>query len=148
MRYPTITATALLALSGSLVAAGCISSTATPSSSTSPTPTAPTVVASSTSSSSGGVALPAADCAVIKPLAASAIATLAPMQTESSSAAAAALSAFIGQLNQAASQLTSAQAKADLGAFVSALSQATSNSTTSQNAIVSALQKLSTDCPS
>lgn len=147
MRYRTITATALLALSGSLVAAGCSSSTATPSSSTSPTPTAPTVVASSTSSS-GGVALPAADCAVIKPLAASAIAKLAPLQTESSSAAATALSAFIGQLNQAASQLTSAQAKADLGAFVSALSQATSNSTTSQNAIVSALQKLSADCPS
>lgn len=148
MRYRTITATALLALSGSLVAAGCSSSTATPSSSTSPTSAAPTTAASSTSSASGGVALPAKDCQIIKPIANGAIATLAPMQTESSSAAASAVGAFIAQLSQVQTQLTSPQAKADLGALITALSKATTNSTAAQNSILSALQKLGSDCPS
>jgi flagellin-like hook-associated protein FlgL len=91
--------------------------------------------------------LPAADCAIIKPIAAGALATLAPMQTAAATAAASALGDYLTQLNTALSHLTSTRAKSDLGAFITALSHASSTSTASQTAITAALDKLGADCP-
>jgi hypothetical protein len=136
MRYRTISALVILALAGSLEA-GC-SSSASPSSSPSSTPPAATT-------SAAAAALPAADCAVIKPIAAGALATLAPLQTEATSAAATALGQYLTELNTDLAKLTSAQGKADLGAFISALSKPSSAST--QAAVSAALAKLGTDCP-
>lgn len=137
MRYRTTPALVLLALTGSL-AAGCSSSSRSAPPSSAPSPT--TAAASASASGAGG-ALPAADCAVIKPIAGTAITTLTPMQTMPTPSAAAAMGQYVGQLNSALAKLTSAQAKTDLGAFISALG--TSNSTT----ITSALGKLGADCP-
>jgi len=142
MRHRTIPALALLALAGSF-AAGCSSSTATPSSSA--TVSSSSAAAMTSSAAASAAALPAADCAVIKPISTGAIATLVPIQSDSKTAAAAAMGKYLTQLNTALSQLTSAQAKTDLGAFISALSHA--SSTASQAQVTAALGKLSTDCP-
>jgi flagellin-like hook-associated protein FlgL len=148
MRHRTIPALALLALAGSL-AAGCSSSTATPSSAATvpSSPAAATSAAASavTSAVASAAALPATDCAVIKPISAGAIATLVPIQSDSQTAAAAAMGKYLSQLDTALGQLTSAQAKTDLGAFISALSHA--SSTASQAQVTAALGKLGTDCP-
>ncbi len=137
MRYRAIPALVLLALTGSLAAGCSSSSTSTPPSSSS----SPTTAAASVSASSAAAALPAADCAVIKPIAGSAITTLTPLQTMPTPSAAAAMGQYIGQLNTALSKVTSAQAKTDLGAFISALTSANTTSVTS------ALGKLGADCP-
>ena len=144
MRHRTIPALALLALAGSF-AAGCSSSTATPSSAATVSSSSAAAAATSSSAAASAAALPAADCAIIKPISTGAIATLVPIQSDSKTAAAAAMGKYLTQLNTALSQLTSAQAKTDLGAFISALSHA--SSTASQAQVTAALGKLSTDCP-
>ena len=144
MRYRTIPALAVLALTGSLLA-GC-SSSATPSAGPSSAPPASTQAATATATTaSAGGAVPAADCAVIKPIASGAIATLVPIQSESSTAAASAMGKYLTQLNKSLAQLASAQAKTDLQAFITALSQA--KSAASQTAVTTALGKLTADCP-
>lgn len=152
MRYRTIPALALLAATGAL-AAGC-SSSASPSPSSSSGTTAPASTPSAPaaatgtgpSTSTGGGSLSAADCAVIKPIAAGAITTLAPLQTAAASSAANTVSQFIVQLSGAQNKVSSPQAKADLGALITALREATSNSTASQTAITTAITKLASDC--
>ena len=145
MRYRTIPALAALALTGSLLA-GCSSSSTTASagssSASAPTSSAPAV---SASASSVGDALPAADCAVVKPIASGAITTLVSIQGKSSTAAASAMGSYVTQLDKALAQLTSAQAKTDLQGYVTALHQA--ESTGSQTAVTPALGKLTADCP-
>ena len=129
----------VLALAGSL-AAGCGSSGS---------PAANSSTAASTAASSAAAAatdaLPAADCAVIKPIAANAATTLAPVQTEASAAAATTMTNYITQLSEALAKVTSTQGKTDLGAFITDLKSA---SAANAAAIETAIQKLATDCPS
>ena len=129
----------VLALAGSL-AAGCGSSSS---------PAANSSTAASTAASSAAAAatdaLPAADCAVIKPIAANAATTLAPVQTEASAAAATTMTNYITQLSEALAKVTSTQGKTDLGAFITDLKSA---SAANAAAIETAIQKLATDCPS
>jgi hypothetical protein len=147
MRYRSIPVLALLAVTGAL-AAGCSSSASpSPSSTSATTGSAPAPSESATGAGTGGSTLSAADCAVVKPIAAGAITTLAPLQTESASAAAGTLNQFVGQLGAAQGKVSSPQAKSDIGALITALSQAGSNSTASQTAITTALAKLGSDCP-
>lgn len=131
---------ALLALAGSLTA-GCSSSTNT--STTSPT----TSAAAATSASASAMAtdaLPAADCAVIKPIATGAATTLAPVQTESTAAAATTMTNYITQLSEALAKVTSTQGKADLTSFITDLKSASASNATKISADI---QKLATDCP-
>lgn len=127
---------ALLALAGSLTA-GCGSSSNAAANSTTSSPAAATSAAASD-------ALSAADCAVIKPIAANAATSLAPLQTESASAAAAGMASYITQLNAALAKVTSAQGKADLGAFIADLKTASASNAAK---IQAAMVKLGADCP-
>lgn len=132
-----ISGLALLALAGSLTA-GC-------SSSSSPANSGTTSASAATSAAASAAdALPAADCAVIKPIAANAATSLAPVQTEPTATAAKTMTAYITQLSEALVHLTSAQAKADLGAFIADLKTASAATATK---ISTAIQKLATDCP-
>ena len=126
---------ALLALAGSLTA-GCGSSGASSS-------TVTTSAAAATSAAASD-ALPAADCAVIKPIAANAATSLAPLQTEATAAAATTMANYLTQLGTALAQVTSAQGKADLGAFIDDLKSA---SAANASKIEAAIQQLGTDCP-
>ena len=141
MRHRVIPGLAVLAaLTGSLVA-GCGSAAKAPASSTTSPTTATTTVSASASTAA---ALPAADCAVIKPIAAGAATSLAPVATEPSAAAATTMATYITQLSEALAKVTSTQGKADLGAFIEDLKTA---SAANAAAIQAAIQKLSTDCP-
>lgn len=130
---------ALLALAGSLTA-GCGSSSSSPASSSS----SPAAGNAAATTSAASVALPAADCAVIKPIATGAAANLAPVQTEATAAAAATMTKYITQLSEGLPKLTSAQAKTDLGKFIADLKTA---SAANASAISADIQKLATDCP-
>jgi hypothetical protein len=144
MRHRVISGLALLALAGSLVA-GCSSAAKAPASSTTSSPAAATTASASVSASASAAgALPAADCAVIKPIASGAATSLAPVATEPSAAAATTMATYITQLSEALAKVTSTQGKADLGAFIADLKTA---SAANAAAIQAAIQKLSTDCP-
>ena len=127
---------ALLALAGSLTA-GCSSSSNTSASST-------TSSAAAATSAAATDALPAADCAIIKPIASGAATTLAPVQTESTAAAATTMTTYITKLSEALAQLTSTQGKTDLTAFITDLKSASASNAAK---IEAAIQKLATDCP-
>ena len=127
----------VLAMAGSL-AAGC-------SSSSSPASTASNSAAATSASASAATdALPAADCAIIKPIAADAATSLAPVQTEPTAQAATTMATYITTLSEALANLTSTQGKADLGAFIDDLKSA---SAANADKIEAAIQKLATDCP-
>ena len=140
MQHPRsiIPGLAVLALAGSL-AAGC-------SSSSSPASTSSNSAAATSASASAAAtdALPAADCAIIKPIAANAATSLAPVQTEPTAQAATTMATYITTLSEALANLTSTQGKADLGAFIDDLKSA---SAANADKIEAAIQKLATDCP-
>jgi len=126
----------VLALAGSL-AAGC-------SSASSPASTASNSAAATSASAGAADALPAADCAVIKPIAADAATSLAPVQTEPTAQAATTMATYITTLSKALANITSAQGKADLDAFIDDLKSA---SAANADKIEAAIAKLATDCP-
>ena len=142
MRYPlkrsAVPTLVVLALAGSL-AAGC-SSSSSPAS----TGSGSAAATSASASASAADALPAADCAVIKPIAADAATSLAPVQTEPTTQAATTMATYITTLSKALANITSAQGKADLGAFIDDLKSA---SAANAAKIESAIAKLATDCP-
>lgn len=139
MQHPRsiIPGLAVLALAGSL-AAGCSSSSSPASTSSN------SAAATSASASAATDALPAADCAIIKPIAADAATSLAPVQTEPTAQAATTMATYITTLSEALANLTSTQGKADLGAFIDDLKSA---SAANADKIEAAIQKLATDCP-
>lgn len=139
MQHPRsiIPGLAVLALAGSL-AAGCGSSSSPASTSSN------SAAATSASASAATDALPAADCAIIKPIAADAATSLAPVQTEPTAQAATTMATYITTLSEALANLTSTQGKADLGAFIDDLKSA---SAANADKIEAAIQKLATDCP-
>jgi hypothetical protein len=138
-------AVALLAGIGLVTAAGCSSSpgAGSPSASSSSSSSA----AASTPTASSG-ALPAADCTVIKPIAASAVSKLTPLAHESKAKAAAGITSYIAQLQTAGSKLTSAQAKADINSLITALEKSPAETQAQATAaITAALTKLGAACP-
>ena len=144
-RSTLISGLAVMALAGSLTA-GCGSSSGAASSpATSPAASSAPATSTSASASAGtAAALPAADCAVIKPIATGAASALAPVATEPTAAAATTMANYVTQLDEALSHVTSAQGKADLSAFIADLKTA---SEASAAKIQTAIQKLVTDCP-
>jgi hypothetical protein len=138
-----------------ILAAGCSSSSTSAASSpsaaaTSATPAATSATPAATSATPAASvgALPAADCTIIKPISASAIAQLTPLQTDSKTKAAAAIKAYVAQLETAESKLTSTQGKADLNALITALEKSgTEPQTEATTAITAALGKVGAACP-
>ena len=147
-RRSSLSALAILAASGALIA-GCSSS----SSSSSSTPTA-SVSASATSASaatstaaSSSTKPSAADCTIINKISSGVITTLAPLASESTTKAAATLKAYLATLNTQAKQLTSPGGKAAVAAFIAALETA-SNETPAQATpgLTTAIGNLSSAC--
>jgi hypothetical protein len=140
---------ALLAGIGFL-AAGCSSSTSTTSaaSSAATTPASSPSAASTSAASEATGALPAADCAILRPISTSAIGKLTPLATEPKATAAAALKSYIAELETAEGKLTSAQAKADLTPLITGLKKSeTETQAQSTPVITAALGKLGSACP-
>jgi type IV pilus biogenesis protein CpaD/CtpE len=136
-------AIAVLLAGIAFLAAGCSSSSSPTSAASSPpaatTPATPTAAAD---------ALPAADCAILKPISASAISTLTPIASDSKAKAAAAMKSYIAELETAEGKLTSAQAKADLEPLITGLEKsATETQAQSTPVITAALGKLGAACP-
>jgi hypothetical protein len=136
-------AVALLAAIG-LLGAACSS---TPSSaSKSASPAASRSARASTAPVSGG-ALPAADCVVIRPIAASVVGKLMPLQGEPKAQAAASLKSYITELQTAESQLTSSQAKASLNSLITALERSmTASTAVATQLVTAAISELDTAC--
>jgi hypothetical protein len=110
-------------------------------------PAAAAAATSATPAAAAG-ALPAADCAILKPISASAISTLTPLATEPKAKAAAALKSYIAQLETTEGKLTSAQAKADLTPLITGLKDSeTETQAQSTPVITAALGKLGSACP-
>src|ERR1700722_362451 len=119
-RGSSLTVLAVLAASGALIA-GCSSS----SSSSSSTPTAAATSASvsapaSSTAASSSTKPSAADCVTINKISSGVISTLTPLQSESTSQAAATLKAYLAKLTTEDATLTSPGGKAALGSFISA----------------------------
>ena len=156
-RRSSLSALAVLAASGALIA-GCTSS----SSSSSSTPTASATAASTSASapatsasapSSTTVASSpsnkpsAADCVTINKISSGVVAVLAPLQTESTSKAAAALKGYVTLLTKDEATLTSPAGKAALSSFIAAFGKA-ENEPTSQatTTVTTAIANLSSAC--
>jgi hypothetical protein len=137
-RSSIIPSLVVLALAGSL-AAGC-------GSSSSPASTSSSSAAPATSAAANAAAtdaLPAADCAVIKPIAADAATFLAPVEAEPTAQAATTIATYITTLGKVLANVTSAQGKADLDAFIDDLKSA---SAANADKLEAAIQKLAADC--
>src|ERR1700722_14650781 len=92
--------------------------------------------------------IPAADCVIIKQVDSSAISTLLPMQSESTTKAAADLATYLSQLNSDEAKLTSAQGKSVLSAWIAAVQKASTESTADATATITpALGTLGSACP-
>jgi len=115
------------------------SKTASPAASRSPTASVPPV--------SGG-ALPATDCVVIRPIAASVVGKLMPLEGEPKATAAASLKSYITELQRAERQLTSPQAKATLNSLIGALKKSmTESAAAAAQLVTAAIGKLGAACP-
>ena len=144
-------AIAILIAGIGFLAAGCSSSnssSAASSPSAATTASSPAAAATSAAPTAAAGALPAADCAILKPISASAISKLTPLATDPKAKSAAALKAYIAQLETAESKLTSAQAKADLMPLITGLEKSeTETQAQSTPVITAALGKLGSACP-
>lgn len=141
---------AVLAVGGALIA-GCSSSSSSTSApaATSSAPAATTSAASSPAASAAATGVSAADCKIISPISAGVISTLAPLQTESTSKAAAGIKAYVTKLSGDEAKLTSTAGKAALGSFISALEKSLTESTSAATGtITTAIGNLSSACPS
>jgi len=121
----SLTVLAVLAVGGALIA-GCSSSSSSSSSAPASAPAATTSAAASApaSSSAAATGVSAADCTIISQISGSVISTLTPLQSESTSKAAAALKTYVATLTADEAKLTSAGGKAALGAFIAAVQKA------------------------
>jgi ammonium transporter, Amt family len=149
--------TVLALAAAGLLAIGCSSSSSSSSSTTaasSPAASA-TTAATSPAASSPAASSPAAaaakpsaaDCKVIKPIAASAVAKLTPLQTESKAKAAAGMRTYITSLAAAEAKLTSVGGKKVIGGFITALEKSGTESTSKATAtVIAALGSLGSAC--
>jgi hypothetical protein len=80
-------------------------------------------------SAAAGAGVSAADCKIIKPIASNAISQLTPLQSDSSSAAAAAINSYVTTLKADEAKLTSAGGKQLISSYIAALEKLPSQST-------------------
>jgi NitT/TauT family transport system substrate-binding protein len=120
----SLSALAIVAVGGALIA-GCSNSTSATSApaatSSAAAAASTTAAAASTASSAAAGAVSAADCKILAPISADAISTLTPLQSESTSQAEAGMKSYIAKLTADEAQLTSPAGKAALGSFITAL---------------------------
>jgi hypothetical protein len=146
-RRSSLTVLAVLAASGALIA-GCTSS----GSSSSSTPTASASVsatsASASSTAAGSSTKPsAADCVTINKISSGVVAVLAPLQTESTAKATAALKGYVAMLTTQAATLTSPAGKAALGSFITAFKKAQTETTAqATTTVTTAIGNLASAC--
>lgn len=136
--------------SASSSASAAVSSASAAASSAAAVASSAAAAASSAVSSalSGASGVSAADCVIIKQVDSSAITTLAPLQTESASQAAAALKTYVTQLQADQAKLTSAQGKSVMSAWIAAVQKASTQSTAdATTTITGALGALGAACP-
>jgi len=144
----SLTVLAVLAVGGALIA-GCSSSSSSSSSAPASAPAATTSAAASApaSSSAAATGVSAADCKIINPISSSVITTLAPLQSESTSKAAADLKAYVATLTADEAKLTSPAGKAALGSFISAIQKAlTETPSQATGALETAITNLGSAC--
>ena len=144
----SLTVVAVLAVGGALIA-GCSSSSSSSSSAPASAPAATTSAAASApaSSSAAATGVSAADCKIINPISSSVITTLAPLQSESTSKAAADLKAYVATLTADEAKLTSPAGKAALGSFISAIQKAmTETPSQATGALETAITNLGSAC--
>ena len=143
----SLTVVAVLAAGGALIA-GCSSSSSSSSSAPASAPAATTSAAASTPASSpAATAVSAADCKIISQVSGSVISTLAPLQSESTSKAAADLKAYVATLTADEAKLTSPAGKAALGSFISAIQKAlTETPSQATGALETAITNLGSAC--
>jgi hypothetical protein len=150
-RRSSLSALAVLAASGALIA-GCSSSSS--SSSSAPTATATSAAASasapvtSTSAPASSSTKPsAADCVTINKISSGVVSTLAPLQTESTAKATAALKAYLAKLTTEEATLTSPGGKAALGSFITAIGKSLTETTAqATTTMTTAVGNLSSAC--
>ncbi len=144
----SLTVVAVLAVGGALIA-GCSSSSSS-SSAPASAPAATTSAAATTAASSPAAAatgVSAADCKIINPISSSVITTLTPLQSESTTKAAADLKAYVAKLTADEAQLTSPAGKAALGSFISAIQKAlTETPSQATGALETAITNLGSAC--
>jgi hypothetical protein len=150
--------TVLSLFAAGLLAAGCSSSSSRVPAATSPAASATTSAAApspAASSPSPAASTPAvavgkpsaADCTIIKPISASAIAKLTPLSTESKAKAAAGMKAYITTLAAAEAKLTSAGGKQAIGDFITSLEKSQTESTSKATTLmIAALGSLGKAC--
>ena len=147
----SLTVLAVLAVGGALIA-GCSSSSSSSSSAPASAPAATTSAAtsapaSSPAASAAATGVSAADCKIINPISSSVITTLAPLQSESTSKAAADLKAYVATLTADEAKLTSPAGKAALGSFISAIQKAlTETPSQATGALETAITNLGSAC--
>jgi hypothetical protein len=149
--------TVLALAAAGLLAAGCSSS----SSSSSSVPAATSPAASATAAATSPASSPAAsspaaavgkpsaaDCKIIKPISASAIAKLTPLSSEPKAKATAGMQAYIATLTAAEAKLTSAGGKKAIGDFITSLEKSQTESTSAATTLmIAALGSLGKACP-
>ena len=153
-RRSSLSVLAVLAASGALIA-GCSSSSSSSSSTpaasaTSAAASAPATSASApaTSTAASSSTTPsAADCVTINKISSGVVAVLAPLQTESTAKADAALKAYVALLTTQAATLTSPAGKAALGSFIAAFKKAqTEPEAQATTTVTTAIANLSSAC--
>jgi hypothetical protein len=149
----SLTVLAVLTVGGALIA-GCSSSSSSSSSAPASAPAATTSAAASAPASSPAASaattgVSAADCKIISSISGSVISTLTPLQSESTSKAAAALKAYVATLTADEAKLTSAGGKAALGSFIAAVQKASTETPSEATAgLETAIGNLGSACPS
>ena len=145
----SLTVVAVLAVGGALIA-GCSSSSSSSSSAPASAPAATTSAAATTAASSPAAAatgVSAADCTIINPISSSVITKLTPLQSESTTKAAADLKAYVATLTADEAKLTSPAGKAALGSFISAIQKAlTETPSQATGALETAITNLGSAC--
>jgi hypothetical protein len=138
----------LLAGAGSVALVAC-SSTDTPSASnTTPAATSAPTTAATTTPPADPTKASAADCVILKPIAANAITKLTSLQGLSQAQASTTLAAYVSELQQALAKLTSPVGKNALTTYLTALGKlATEDQATATADITAALGTLSSACP-
>ena len=155
-RRSSLTALAVLAASGALIA-GCTSSSSSSSSTPASPATSASVSAPATSASASAPASStaagssnkpsAADCVTINKISSGVVAVLEPLQTESTAKAAAALKGYVSLLTTQAATLTSPAGKSALDAFIAAFKKAETESTAqATTTVTTAIVNLSSTC--
>jgi hypothetical protein len=151
-RRSSLTVLAVLAASGALIV-GCTSSGSSSGSTPTASATSASASVSATSASASSTAAgsstkpSAADCVTINKISSGVVAVLAPLQTESTAKATAALKGYVAMLTTQAATLTSPAGKAALGSFITAFKKAQTETTAqATTTVTTAIGNLASAC--